>query len=296
MDEPDPEGFKGGPSERRAVGMAVGRRVFRLVPVLVKVGVRVHHVAVAMRVSVQITPLPADEQTHGESDDEEADGHFRRRVDGLREEAAEENHGHPQGEYSHRVPEAPPETQGTGICLPAFIPGEHEGGNGGYVIGIGGVAETEQESREQGHGGAPAAELRDPLVQGGDHRRASGEASITFREFPLVEMPSGTLSVPPDPLSSPSAIRSRRRQIARGPGGKGLEGAHQHIIQECMPKHRHQEFLRFMNTVARTTAKDLDIHVIFDNYAMHKHPNVKQWLHRFRNENPPPFTLTATVR
>ena len=59
-----------------------------------------------------------------------------------------------------------------------------------------------------------------------------------------------------------------------------------------MPKHRHQEFLRFMNTVARTTAKDLDIHVIFDNYAMHKHPNVKQWLHRFRNE-PPPIHLDS---
>ena len=59
-----------------------------------------------------------------------------------------------------------------------------------------------------------------------------------------------------------------------------LDVATGHIIQACMPKHRHQEFLKFMNTVVRMTAKDLDIHVILDNYATHKHPKVKQWLHR----------------
>ena len=45
-----------------------------------------------------------------------------------------------------------------------------------------------------------------------------------------------------------------------------------------MPKHRHQEFLKFMNKVVRTTAKDLDIPIILDDYATHKHPKVKQWL------------------
>ena len=55
-----------------------------------------------------------------------------------------------------------------------------------------------------------------------------------------------------------------------------LDVATGHIIQACMPKHRHQEFLKFMNTVVRMTAKDLDIHVILDNYATHKHPKVKQ--------------------
>ena len=70
-----------------------------------------------------------------------------------------------------------------------------------------------------------------------------------------------------------------------------LDVATGHIIQECMPKHRHQEFLRFMNTVVRTTAKDLDIHVILDNYATHKHPKVKQWLHRHRRVH---FHFTPT--
>jgi len=59
-----------------------------------------------------------------------------------------------------------------------------------------------------------------------------------------------------------------------------LDVATGHIIRECMPKHRHQEFLAFMNKVVRTTPKDLDIHVILDNYQTHKHPNVITWLAR----------------
>ena len=50
------------------------------------------------------------------------------------------------------------------------------------------------------------------------------------------------------------------------------------IIQTCMPRHRHQEFLRFMRKVVRTVPKDLDIHVILDNYQTHKHPKIKEWL------------------
>ena len=70
-----------------------------------------------------------------------------------------------------------------------------------------------------------------------------------------------------------------------------LDVASGHVIQECMPKHRHQEFLKFMNTVVRMTAKDLDIHVILGNYATHKHPKVKQWLHRHRRVH---FHFTPT--
>jgi len=50
------------------------------------------------------------------------------------------------------------------------------------------------------------------------------------------------------------------------------------ILQECMPKHRHQEFLAFLKQMDRSVASDLAIHVILDNYATHKHPNVKRWL------------------
>jgi len=52
------------------------------------------------------------------------------------------------------------------------------------------------------------------------------------------------------------------------------------VIGDCMPRHRHQEFLRFMRTVEQQTPQDLDLHVILDNYATHKHPAVLRWLER----------------
>lgn len=56
-----------------------------------------------------------------------------------------------------------------------------------------------------------------------------------------------------------------------------LEGT---VIGECMDRHRHQEFLRFMNRVDRETPTVLDVHCIVDNYSTHKHPAVKRWLKR----------------
>jgi len=50
------------------------------------------------------------------------------------------------------------------------------------------------------------------------------------------------------------------------------------VIDECMPRHRHDEFLVFLKKVERQTDKTLDIHIIVDNYATHKHPTVKAWL------------------
>lgn len=50
------------------------------------------------------------------------------------------------------------------------------------------------------------------------------------------------------------------------------------VIGQCLPRHRHQEFLRFLHTVNRETPKGLDLHLILDNYATHNHPAVKEWL------------------
>jgi len=56
-----------------------------------------------------------------------------------------------------------------------------------------------------------------------------------------------------------------------------LEGK---VIGRCMQRHRHQEFIRFLNTVAREVPADKTIHVVLDNYATHKHPKVHGWLAR----------------
>ena len=52
------------------------------------------------------------------------------------------------------------------------------------------------------------------------------------------------------------------------------------VIGRCMQKHRHQEFIRFLNTVEREVPAGKVIHVIVDNYGTHKHPKVMAWLER----------------
>jgi len=50
------------------------------------------------------------------------------------------------------------------------------------------------------------------------------------------------------------------------------------VIGSCHPRHRNIEFLKFLRKINRETPKGLDLHLIVDNYATHKHPNVKEWL------------------
>ena len=50
------------------------------------------------------------------------------------------------------------------------------------------------------------------------------------------------------------------------------------VIGQCLPRHRHVEFLKFLRTIDREVPKRLNVHLILDNYATHNHPNVKAWL------------------
>ena len=52
------------------------------------------------------------------------------------------------------------------------------------------------------------------------------------------------------------------------------------VIGESMPRHRHQEFIRFLTTIDGETPSELDLHMIVDNYGTHKHPRVTSWLKR----------------
>jgi putative transposase len=55
------------------------------------------------------------------------------------------------------------------------------------------------------------------------------------------------------------------------------------VFTECKPRHRHQEFLSFLRRLDACIPKELDVHLIVDNYATHKHPKVRAWLaHRPR--------------
>ena len=50
------------------------------------------------------------------------------------------------------------------------------------------------------------------------------------------------------------------------------------VIGQCLPRHRHEEFLKFLRTIDQQTPKGLAIHLILDNYGTHKHENVVNWL------------------
>ena len=52
------------------------------------------------------------------------------------------------------------------------------------------------------------------------------------------------------------------------------------VIGRCMQRHRHQEFIRFLNAIEAEVPAGKTVHVILDNYAAHKHPEVLAWLAR----------------
>jgi transposase len=54
------------------------------------------------------------------------------------------------------------------------------------------------------------------------------------------------------------------------------------LIGQCMARHRHQEFIKFLKRIDAETPPELELHLIVDNYATHKHPNVQKWLKRHR--------------
>ena len=58
------------------------------------------------------------------------------------------------------------------------------------------------------------------------------------------------------------------------------------IIGQCFPRHRHQEFLRFLRQLDDEFPEKLKLHLVLDNYGTHKHPKVQSWLQRH-----PRFTL-----
>lgn len=61
------------------------------------------------------------------------------------------------------------------------------------------------------------------------------------------------------------------------------------VVGQCLPRHRHQEFLKFLRHLDREFTEPLQLHLIVDNYATHKHPRVKRWL-----EKHPRFQLHFT--
>jgi len=56
-----------------------------------------------------------------------------------------------------------------------------------------------------------------------------------------------------------------------------LEGK---VIGQCFPRHRHQEFLKFLRRLDNEFPEEVKLHLVLDNYGTHKHPKVQSWLKR----------------
>ncbi len=59
-----------------------------------------------------------------------------------------------------------------------------------------------------------------------------------------------------------------------------LETLQGKVIGQCFPRHRHQEFLKFLRTLDKEFPGDVPLHLILDNYGTHKHEKVRGWLQR----------------
>jgi len=65
------------------------------------------------------------------------------------------------------------------------------------------------------------------------------------------------------------------------------------VIGECLPRHRHEEFLKFLKTINAEVPRGLQVHLILDNYSTHKHDAVQRWLRRHKRFHPH-FTPTSS--
>jgi transposase len=54
------------------------------------------------------------------------------------------------------------------------------------------------------------------------------------------------------------------------------------VIGQCLPRHRHEEFLKFLKTIDAEVPDGLAVHLILDNYSTHKHQDVQRWLRRHK--------------
>ena len=50
------------------------------------------------------------------------------------------------------------------------------------------------------------------------------------------------------------------------------------VMNHCFARHRNREFLAFLKIIDGQVPRDLDVHLVLDNYAVHKHPAIKEWL------------------
>ena len=121
-------------------------------------------------------------------------------------------------------------------------------------------------------------------------------STSSFPPIFFVDKVRDIVGLPESPRARPGTRRARSNEVSpccpwdlRGREYKrhgtttlfaALDIATGEVMTQCKPRHRHQEFLQFLRHIEANVPADLDIHLVVDNYATHKHAKVKRWLAR----------------
>jgi len=105
------------------------------------------------------------------------------------------------------------------------------------------------------------------LVLSADEKTSIQALDRTQRSLPLVKGRCGTMTH--DYKRNGTTTLFAAMELGQG-----------EVIATCMKRHRHQEWIKFLKMIDQQTPRELDLHLIVDNYATHKHEKVKRWLKR----------------
>lgn len=105
------------------------------------------------------------------------------------------------------------------------------------------------------------------LVLSADEKTSIQALDRTQRSLPLVKGRCGTMTH--DYKRNGTTTLFAAMELGQG-----------EVIATCMKRHRHQEWIKFLKMIDEQTPQELDLHLIVDNYATHKHEKVKRWLKR----------------
>jgi transposase len=106
------------------------------------------------------------------------------------------------------------------------------------------------------------------------------EAAMVLAVDEKSQMQALDRTAPLLPMMAGSPARQTHDYVRHGTTSlfAALDPATGKVIGQTQRQHRHQEFLRFLKTIDKATPSELDLHLILDNYATHKTPQIQQWL------------------
>jgi hypothetical protein len=133
--------------------------------VLVDVRMSVLELAVAVAVHVVVAAVPAHQESRGDGDDHQPDRELGDALRGLRQQDAEDHDGQPEREQRRGMPQAPRKAEAPGAPRAVGLIAGHEHRDRRQVVGIGRVAQAEEQRDEEREHPAAAGEIGNAMVE-----------------------------------------------------------------------------------------------------------------------------------